>query len=143
MPEPNSMNPAKGRRFQKLAVKILSKHFGVDFEIEYPVEIGNPPEQHNFDLASKDLKYIGESKNYSWTEGGNVPSAKMVFVNEAVFYLQHLPDDISRFVVMREDFNAKRNETLAEYYHRTNYHLLNGVYIIEIDTETMDIREFK
>jgi len=143
MPEPNSMNPAKGRQFQKLAAKVLSNHFGVDFDIEYPIEIGNPPKQHNFDLASKDLQYIGESKNYSWTEGGNVPSAKMAFVNEAVFYLQHLSNDINRFVVMRKDYNAKRKETIAEYYHRTNYHLLNGVFIIEIDTETLDVREFK
>ncbi len=65
----------------------------------------------------------------------------MGFVNEAVFYLQHVSAEINRFVVMRRDFNAKRGETLAEYYYRTYSHLLNGVFIIEIDTETLGVRK--
>lgn len=121
MPDPNSLNPAKGREFQILAAQVLSGHFGVDFQIEYPIAIGNPPKLHSFDLVSKDLRYVGESKNYSWTEGGNVPSAKIGFVNEAVFYLQHLPYETNRFVALRKDYNARRNETIAEYItERTN-----------------------
>ena len=143
MPEPNSMNPTKGKEFQELAAEVLSSYIGVDFNIEYPIAIGNPPKPHNFDLASEDLRYVGESKNYSWTESGNVPSAKMGFVNEAVFYLQHVSAEINRFVVMRRDFNAKRGETLAEYYYRTYSHLLNGVFIIEIDTETLGVRKIR
>lgn len=143
MPEPNSANTSKGKIFQILAASILSIHFGVDFNLEQPIAIGNPPKLHNFDLASEDLQYVGESKNYSWTEGNNVPSAKMGFVNEAVFYLQHLPHETNRFVVMRKDYNARRNQTIAEYYYRTNNHLLNGVFIIEIDPVTQDVREFR
>ena len=105
--------------------------------------VGNPPKSHNFDLVSENLLLIGECKNNSWTVSGNVPSAKMGFVNEAVFYLQHVPDDINRFVVMRKDYNAKRRETIAEYYYRTYRHLLNGVFIIESDTESLDVREFR
>lgn len=68
---------------------------------QYALAIGNPPKDHTFDLVSVDLHDVGESKNYSWTEGNNVPSAKMGFINEAVFYLQHVPRDKHRFVVMR------------------------------------------
>ena len=87
--------------------------------------------------------YIGECKNYSWTEGGNVPSAKMGFMNEAVFYLQHIARDKNRFVVLRKNVNQKRGETIAEYYFRANKHLLNGVFVIEIDDITGVVREFR
>jgi hypothetical protein len=142
MPAPNSENTAKGRTFQKIAAGILTRHFGVTFRTEHPVGIGDPPKEHRFDLVSSDLKYVGESKNYSWTEGGNVPSAKMGFINEAVFYLQHLPKEVRRFVVMRRDVDVKHKESLAEYYYRTNRHLLNGVFIVEIDVDTETVREF-
>jgi len=76
IPTDNSLNPEKGRSFQKLAAKILSQHFNVEFHLDYPIPIGNPPKEHRFDLVSTDHNYIGECKNYSWTKSGNVPSAK-------------------------------------------------------------------
>lgn len=142
MPAPNSENTAKGRTFQKMAGEILTDYFRVTFYTEHSVTIGNPPKKHKFDLVSEDLRYVGESKNYCWTEGGNIPSAKMGFLNEAVFYLQHLPKETRRFVVMRRDIHPKRGESLAEYYFRINQHLLNEVFIIEIDTETKNVRTF-
>ncbi len=71
--------------------------------MDAPIPIGRPAKGHRFDLVSEDGRYVGECKNYSWTEGGNVPSAKMGFINEAVFYLSWLPKSASRFVVMRRD----------------------------------------
>jgi hypothetical protein len=135
MPAPNSQNPAKGRMFQKKSAEILSKHFDVDFHLDYPIPIGNPPKDHKFDLVSEDRKIIGECKNYSWTETGNIPSAKMGFTNEAAFYLTFLPKEHTRFIVMRKDNHSKKNESLAEYYFRTNNHLLDGIMILEIDME--------
>ena len=133
MPLPNSMNTGKGKDFQQKAAEILSRHYKVSFRIEFPIPIGDPPKEHKLDLVSDDLQFVGESKNYSWTEGSNVPSAKMGFLNEAVFYLQHLPKEKKRFVVMRRDVDEKHKESLAEYYYRSNRHLLNGVFLIEID----------
>jgi hypothetical protein len=142
MPSSNRLNPARGRSFQKKAAEVLAQHFGVDFRIDYSIAIGTPPKEHKFDLVSVDQRYIGECKNYSWTESGNVPSAKMGFVNEAVFYLLHLPRGTHRFVVMRRDTHLKRSETLAEYYYRTYRHLLDVVFIVELDVETGDLKEF-
>src|SRR5512139_2606533 len=107
MPQPNSMNTQKGRQFQEVAAQVLARHFKVDFETDYEITIGKPSKKHKFDLVSVDHKYIGESKNYSWTETGNIPSAKMAFMNEAVFYLQHVPSTVYRFVVMRKDTHPK------------------------------------
>jgi hypothetical protein len=140
MPEPNSKNTGKGKSFQTIAEEVLGHYFQVGFQIEHPIPIGNPPKNHKFDLVSENGKYIGECKNYSWTEGGNVPSAKIGFINEDVFYLQHIPSDKYRFVVLRRDVDYKHTETLADYYYRTNRHLLNGVHVIEIDVLAKSVR---
>jgi hypothetical protein len=134
MPEPNTMNTGKGRDFQKIAAEVLGTYFNTKFRIEFPIAIGYPPKEHKFDLVSEEMRYVGESKNYSWTEGGNVPSAKMGFINEAVFYLQHVSSDKKRFVVMRREVDDKHKESLADYYYRANKHLLNGVIIVEIES---------
>ncbi len=72
---------------------------------------------------------------------GNVPSAKISYINEAVFFLQHLSKEKKRFVVLRRDINSRHTKSLAEYYYRTNKHLLNDVYIIEIDLITEKVLE--
>ena len=140
MTKQNSDNPRRGREFQELAAHVLEDHWAVPFELEVPFPIGDPPKQHKFDLASEDRKFVGESKCYSWTESGNMPSAKMAFVNQAVFYLSHLPHGITRFVVMPRDIRPRTGEALADYYYRTYRHLLNGVLVVEIDTVSRDVR---
>ncbi len=42
--------------------------------MEVPIVIGTPPKPHKFDFASKCGRFVGESKCYTWTETGNVPS---------------------------------------------------------------------
>ena len=141
MEEGNHLNPAKGKMFEELAKVLLDSYFNVNFDIDYPIAIGSPPKEHKFDLVAKDTSIIAECKNHSWTKSGNVPCAKMGFVNEAVFYLSFLPNEIKKYVVMRKDVHPKRKESLAEYYHRTYRHLLKGVVVIEIDDETKIIKE--
>lgn len=77
MPESNNMDTGKGKNFQSIAAEVLGYHFQVKFQTEHPIPIGNPPKNHKFDLVSGNGMYVGECKNYLWTEGGNVPSAKM------------------------------------------------------------------
>jgi len=141
MPWDNRLNTGKGRDFQRLAAKALERHFQVPFVLEQKIPIGDPPKEHKFDLVSEDRRYIGESKNYSWTETGNMPSAKMGFVNEAVFYLSFLPDSIQRFVIMRNDLRRSGGETLAEYYYRTYRHLLGRITVLELDVPTRKVRQ--
>ena len=139
----NRPNPGKGRQFQEKAADLFSEHYQVEFQLDCPIAIGDPPKDHRFDLASSDLRLVGECKNYSWTKSGNVPSAKIGFVNEAVFYLSFLPKDTIRFVVMRKDVRPRKDETLANYYYRTYRHLLQGVLIFEIDLENDTIRKIE
>lgn len=139
MPLPNCENPRKGRDFEVAVACALEKKFGVPFAMR-KIPIGNPPKGHNFDLVSTDGSIVAECKNYSWTETGNVPSAKMGFVNEAVFYLQHLPGEVELHVILRKDVSERRKETLAEYYYRTNRHLLGKVGVSELDMATGELR---
>lgn len=136
MPSDNSLNPGKGSAFQRQAAVIVGKHLNAEFQLDYPIPIGKPPKAHRLDLVSKNLRFIGECKNYSWTESGNSPSAKMGFINEAILYLSYLPRETVRFIVMRLDRHARRQETLTQYYFRTYRHLLDGIRLFEVDVES-------
>ena len=139
----NSENPKIGRMFQELSAELLSDYFGMEFGIDIAIPIGDPPKSHKFDCASEDKKLVAECKCYTWTETGNIPSAKMGFINEAVFYMSYLPADTVKMIIMKKATHAKRNETLAQYYCRTNLHLLKGVKVFEIDTEIQKITVVK
>ena len=69
-----------------------------------------------------------------------MPSAKMGFTNEATLYLSLLPNTYEKYIVMLYSYNAKRGETLAEYYYRTNNHLLGEIKIAEYNPETNELR---
>jgi len=136
----NSQSPRIGKDFE-LAVKTwIEIQYGKPFENNKPFSIGNPPKPHRFDVVSNDNSIVAECKCYSWTETGNVPSAKMGFVNEAVFYLSFVYAD-NTYVVMKKSVHARRTETLAEYYFKTNRHLLGNTRVLEYDVEQNTMRE--
>lgn len=132
----NNLNPGKGKSFQLLVQGALTLHFGKTFNLEVAYPIGKPAKDHKFDLVSDDGGIIVETKNYTWTSGNNVPSAKMSVLNEAVFYLQHAPMNTQKVLVINVDRHLIRNETLAAYYVRTYRHLLDNVSVMEFDQNT-------
>ena len=101
--------------------------------MEKKIPIGDPPKDHKFDIVNSNLGIVIECKRYTWTVTGNVPSAKMGFTNEAVFYLRFLPDKYVKYIVMLKAHHPKRQESLAEYYYRMNRHLLGAVKVAEYD----------
>ena len=110
------------------------------FSLEKKIPIGKPPKDHKFDIvADNDLIAI-ECKRYTWTETGNVPSAKMGFTNEAAFYLSFLPDAYRKIIVMLRSCHPKRKESLAEYYYRTYRHLLGNIVVAEFDPDSKSMR---
>jgi hypothetical protein len=141
MPWDNALNTGKGRDFQALAAELIGERLGTRFLIDQPIPIGRPAKEHRFDLVSEDRRHVGECKNYAWTETGNMPSAKMAFLNEAVLYLSHLPAGMHKFIALRLDLHVRRNETLVAYYMRTYRHLLDGLTIYEIDPPTRTVDE--
>ena len=131
----NSENPGVGAAFQEKVADWFRREYKKDFNVEMKIPIGEPPKDHKFDIVAADGSYVIECKCYTWTETGNVPSAKMGFTNEAAFYLSFLPDEFEKYIVMLRSYHAKRNESLAEYYYRTNKHLIGKTKIAEYDPE--------
>jgi len=58
-----------------------------------------------FDLVNVEHKLVGDVKFYKNTAGGNIPSAKRSTLNEYVWFLQKLPKDWSKFIVIGEDLS--------------------------------------
>ena len=129
----NSDNPRVGASFQRNVEDWFANKYHKEFILEKKIPIGTPAKEHKFDIVSIDDTIAIECKCYTWTESGNVPSAKMGFTNEAAFYLSFLPDSYEKYIVMLKATHEKRNETLAEYYYRTNKHLLGKTIVAEFD----------
>ncbi len=139
----NSDNPKNGAMFQRQVKDWFQTHFNTTFELEKKLPIGYPAKDHKFDIVDQDNTIAIECKRYTWTETGNVPSAKMGFTNEAAFYLSFLSDNYKKYIVMLYSFHEKRSETLAEYYYRTYRHLLGNINIAEYDPEKNQMRVIK
>lgn len=129
----NSDNPKNGALFQSQVKEWFQKKYHKPFELEKKIPIGIPAKDHKFDIVDSENTIAIECKRYTWTETGNVPSAKMGFVNEAAFYLSFLPESYVKVIVMLDSYHEKRKETLAEYYYRTYHHLLGDILIAEYD----------
>lgn len=135
MQNTNSENPKVEKAFQEEVCQRLSEQFNVPLQLEKAIPIGNPPKSHRFDCASADSSIVVECKCYTWTDSGNIPSAKMMGLNEAVFYMSYLPAETRKIIAMKKAQFSGRRETFAEYYVRINGHLLSGIEILEVSPE--------
>lgn len=146
-PPDNSTNSRRGEYFKNLTATIVSSHFGWSLDRDITIPIGVPPapkKSHKFDFASTDTKIVGKSKFFTWTETGNMPSAKMSVLNEWVLYLHLLPNKVkTKFIVLPHSVRPGKPETLAEYYLRTYAHLLGDIALYEIDEATQQLRVLK
>ena len=131
----NSENPRVGRKFQEFVQTILKEKYNTYFEQEAAIPIGRPPKEHKFDLANADRSIVAECKCYTWTDSGNVPSAKLMGLDEAVFYFGFLPSETKKLLCMKKAVFRGKQETLAEYYVRAHGHLLEDVSVIEISDD--------
>lgn len=128
----SNSNKTKGDAFRDFAKPILEKELKTELEPEQKIVIGNPMKEHAFDLANQDRSVVIECKNYTWTKAGNLPSAKISTLNEAVLYFSFLDCNVQKILCLMESKDPKRKETLARYYVNTYGHLLRDVIVYEI-----------
>ena len=128
-------NVARGDAFQLLTKRVLETRLGTPLRAEVAISIGSPPHPHRFDLVSYDGVVVVECKAFTWTGTGNIPSAKLTTLREAVFYMTWLPEESKKILAMACSNHPKRNESLGEYFVRLNAHLLGDVIVCEIDDE--------
>ena len=102
MANTNSENPHVGRQFQELVKTVLEDAYCTAFEQEASIPIGKPAKDHKYDLANRDRSIVAECKCYTWTDSGNVPSAKLMGLDEAVFYFGFLPQGTKKILCMKK-----------------------------------------
>ncbi len=129
----NSDNPRIGKRFEGLVRNWAEEQFNCLFVPESPVLIGDPPKPHKFDLVSADGRVAVECKCYTWTDSGNVPSAKIATLDEAVLYMRSIKYPAQKIIAMRYARHDKKQITLAEYFCERKGHLLADISVWEID----------
>ncbi len=142
----NSDNPINGAKFQRQVKEWFINHFDKPLNEEVKIRIGSPLvkpkdyKDHKFDIVSADYSIVIECKRYTWTETWHVPSAKMGAANEAAFYLSLLPSTYKKYIVMLASYNPKKDVYLADYYYKTNKHLLGDIVIAEYNPEKNEMR---
>ena len=61
--------------------------------------------QHKFDLGCRNEKVIIECKSHTWTESGNVPSAKITVWDQAMLYFFLAPRSFRKIFAVKRDIN--------------------------------------
>jgi hypothetical protein len=98
-------NAQVGRDFEIIAQQFFSKH-GLHLKPGIAIQIGiNGLKYHNFDLGNELEKVLVECKAHRWTEGGNVPSAKLTVWNEAMFFFHAAPFNYRKIFFVLRDFS--------------------------------------
>lgn len=128
----NSNNNYVGKVFQKSAFGFVTEQFGKTFVEEKAIDIGFPPRPHKFDIVSEDGLTVIECKCYTWTESGNVPSAKMSTLDEAILYMNNIPYTANKIIIMKQSIHPERDITLAEYFVDKKGHLMRDVSVWEL-----------
>jgi hypothetical protein len=139
-------NAHAGRDFENLALISLNKQ-GLSLNKKLALPIGRNQglqKNHNFDLGSLDKKIIVECKSHRWTSGNRVPSAKITTWNQAMYYFSIAPNSFRKIFFVLKDIRKTTGETLAQYYIRTNYHLIpKDVEIFEYDEIDHTVEKLK
>lgn len=124
-------NVERGARFEAEVGTALAG-YGWHLVSSVGIGIGQPAERHRFDLADPPARVAVECKAFTWTSGGNMPSAKLATAREAVLFLQWLPPDWTKILAMSRSLRPGYGESLAEYFVRLNDHLLGDVNVVEV-----------
>lgn len=132
-------NTHVGNEFENLVRGYFKDRLKVELKKVFPLEIGisKLKKIHNFDLGT-DIKsnIVIECKAHTWTEGGNVPSAKLTVWNEAMYYFYLAPNKYRKIFCIQKDYSEKRDKTLGGYYLDKYGHMIpSDVEIWEFDLE--------
>lgn len=128
-------NTQVGADFEEEA-RLYLESLGMKVELNVPIDIGinHLKKAHKFDLVDKSSKILIECKAHTWTESGNVPSAKMTTWNQAMYYFCASPSGYRKILLVLRDLCPKRNITLGQYYIRSNPHMIpSDVEVWEFD----------
>jgi hypothetical protein len=128
-------NTHAGQEFEEAARLFFSAR-GIPLTSGFVATVGyHVKRAHKFDLGSEEPPILVECKSYTWTTGGNSPSAKIRGMNEVMLLFSLAPQRYRKILFVLK--HTRRNVSLAAHYIKTQGHLIGpGVEIWEFDTIT-------
>lgn len=125
-------NTHAGREFQE-AAQVFFAQTGIALEPEFSVKVGYKIKKpHKFDLGSERPPILVECKSYTWTSGGNSPSAKIRGLNEVMLLFSVAPKRYRKILFVLK--HLRRDVSLAAHYIKTQGHLIGpNIEIWELD----------
>jgi hypothetical protein len=132
----NSISNAHvGSEFELTAYKFfLDQKIILTASFNLPIGVKEKKKNHAFDLGCANQKILVECKSHCWTNGSNVPSAKLTVWNEAMYYFHLAPGDYRKIMFVLKHYCERRHITLAQYYLDNFKHLIPaGVEFFEYD----------
>jgi len=125
-------NAHAGREFEE-AAQLFFAETGVALQPGFSVLVGGREKKsHKFDLGSETPPILVECKSYTWTSGGNSPSAKIRALNEVMLLFSVAPAHYRKILFVLK--HLRRNVSLAAHYIKTQGHLIGAdVEIWEFD----------
>jgi hypothetical protein len=108
---------------------------GIALQPESRVPVGYKIKKvHKFDLGGEDPPILVECKSYTWTSGGNSPSAKIRGMNEVMLLFSLAPKKCRKILFLLK--HMRRDVSLAAHYIKTQGHLIGpGVEIWDFDLD--------
>jgi len=138
----SASNDQDNIKFKNTISKLLSERLSINLEQGIKIPIGlDSKKLKEFDLGSLESKVLVLCKSHTWTETGNVPSAKLnVFLND--MYSFHLaPKEYKKIFVILKDVHKKRGISLGEYYVTTKDHMIpRDVDFYELDQALNELK---
>lgn len=125
-------NTHVGREFEEAARMFFAKS-GIILRPRFVVPVGyRLKRSHEFDLGSDDPPIIVECKSYTWTSGGNSPSAKIRAMNEVMLLFSVSPLHYRKILFLLK--HLRGDVSVASHYIKTQGHLIGpGIEIWELD----------
>jgi hypothetical protein len=127
-------NTHVGREFEE-AARLFFVETGVLLQAGFSVDIGYKIKKpHKFDLGSNNPPTLVECKSYTWTQSGNIPSAKIRGLNEVMLMFSVTPKRYRKILFILK--HLRRDVTLAAHYIKTQGHLIGpNIEIWEFDID--------
>jgi hypothetical protein len=127
-------NAHVGMEFEE-ATRLFFAETGIALRPGFIVPVGfKVKKPHKFDLGSEDPPILVECKSYTWTSGGNSPSAKIRGLNEVMLLFSVAPKYFRKILFVLK--NLRRDVSLADHYIKTQGHLIGpNIEIWEFDLD--------
>jgi hypothetical protein len=127
-------NTHVGREFEE-AARLFFAETGISLQAGFTAPVGvRVKKLQKCDIGSDDPPILVECKSYTWTSGGNSPSAKIRGLNEVMLLFSVAPNHYRQILFVLR--HLRKDVSLAAHYIKTQGHLIgHGVEIWEFDLD--------